>query len=221
MKHDIAFLHTAAIHKATFGELMSELAPDLKVRHMIDESLLAEAREDGVIRRELESHIGQAMRNAASTGAAVVVCTCSTIGSPAERAGDGHMLITQRIDRAMADAAVQMGPRILIVAALNSTLAPTRALIDDSAARLGLPVCCRELLVANAWSYFERSAHEKYVGTIEDAIRANIEEVDVVVLAQASMAEAGERCRSLPVPVLSSPRLGVEAAIAAYWRARE
>ena len=38
---------------------------------------------------------------------------------------------------------------------------------------------------------------------------------DVIVLAQASMAGAAELCADLGVPILSSPRLGVEAALAA------
>lgn len=221
MGHDIAFLHTADIHEIAFGELMSELAPELKARHVVDKSLLADARSAGRIGLDLEERIGQAMFCAASTGARVVVCTCSTIGGVAERVADGHELITQRVDRAMADAAVQIGPRVLIAATLDSTLAPTRKLVDDSADRFGISVSPRELLVENAWPYIERSDHEKYVEAIEDAIRANIEGVDVVILAQASMAEVGERCRSLLAPVLSSPRLGVEAAIAAYWHAGE
>ena len=214
-------MHTAAAHESVFGELISEIAPELKLRHVVDESLLADARAAGWIGPDLDERIGRAMFSAASTGAGVVVCTCSTIGGAAERSGDGHDLITQRVDRAMADAAVQLGPKVLIAATLDSTLAPTRKLLDDSADRLGVSVSCRELLVENAWPHFEKSAHKAYVGAIEDAVTANIDGMDVVVLAQASMAEAGERCRSLPVPVLSSPRPGVEAAIAAYWQARE
>ena len=39
---------------------------------------------------------------------------------------------------------------------------------------------------------------------------------DVIILAQASMAGAAELVSDLGVPVLSSPPLGVEAAISAY-----
>jgi hypothetical protein len=38
---------------------------------------------------------------------------------------------------------------------------------------------------------------------------------DVIVLAQASMAGACALCPTLAVPALSSPRLGVEAAVRA------
>ena len=41
---------------------------------------------------------------------------------------------------------------------------------------------------------------------------------DVIVLAQATMAGAVDRCSDLPVPVLASPRLGLADALA-QWRA--
>ena len=220
MKHDVAFLHTAGEHVASFDALMAEVAPNLAIRHDVDKSLLADARVAGDIGVELASRIEQAMLNAASSGARVVVCTCSTIGGVAERAGQGPSLITQRIDRAMADAAARLGPRILIVASLRSTVEPTRQLIAGSASRMGRPVSFREMVVADAWQYFERSMPEAYIDRITNAVKASFDESDVIVLAQASMAGAVERCRDLKTPVLASPRLGVAAAIEAFERSR-
>jgi hypothetical protein len=40
---------------------------------------------------------------------------------------------------------------------------------------------------------------------------------DAIILAQASMAPAADRLGDLGIPVLSSPRLGAEAAVA-VWR---
>ena len=77
------------------------------------------------------------MREAASDGAAVVACTCSTIGGIAERTATGGAFTAQRIDRAMAERAVRAGPRVLIAAALESTLEPTTALILSTAAQAG------------------------------------------------------------------------------------
>ncbi|MGD8586501.1 MAG: hypothetical protein PVH65_09215 [Chloroflexota bacterium] len=55
MRPDIAFLHTACGHVATFGELMADLAPEMTVRHDVDESLLAEARAVGGIGPGMEA----------------------------------------------------------------------------------------------------------------------------------------------------------------------
>ena len=136
MPYDIAFLHTAKVHVETFGNLVKELGPNFSVHHVVDESLLKDARKHGIT-PELEKRIHQAMQDATSTGAKVVVCTCSTIGGIAESSGEtsGQGFISMRIDRAMADEAVNTGERILVVAALESTLASTKELLENSARR--------------------------------------------------------------------------------------
>jgi hypothetical protein len=210
MEDDLAFLHTATVHIDTFSALAAEIAPHLRVRHVVAEELLALARRDGLT-AELGERVQSAMREAASTGASVVVCTCSTVGGVAETAAGG--LQAMRIDRPMADRAVTLGRRILVVAALESTLGPTVDLLADSATRSGAAVQLSTLLVADAWSAFEAGDTAAYTGAIEEAIRLKAHQFDVLVLAQASMASAGERCADLGVPVLSSPRPGVAAAV--------
>lgn len=42
---------------------------------------------------------------------------------------------------------------------------------------------------------------------------------DVIVLAQASMADAAQLRPDINIPILTSPRLGVGAAIQAYYKA--
>ena len=79
MSHDIAFLHTAEVHVETFGKLVADIAPEIAVRHEVRSELLAYARENGVDAR-LSLDIQQALKEAASSGARIVVCTCSTIG---------------------------------------------------------------------------------------------------------------------------------------------
>ena len=51
-----------------------------------------------------------------------------------------------------------------------------------------------------------------YIRAISDSTLALEGNVDVIVLAQASMAPAEKQLASLSVPVLSSPRLAVEHA---------
>ena len=41
----ITFLHTSPVHIKTFNALVDKLAPDIPVRHIVDESLLQEAVE--------------------------------------------------------------------------------------------------------------------------------------------------------------------------------
>jgi hypothetical protein len=215
MHGHVAFLHTSPVHVETFDRLVKAADPDLRVDHIVAEALLSDAQRVGVNDPSLIQRVRDAMNDAAASGATVVVCTCSTIGGIAERTPARAGLRFARIDRAMADRAVQLGPRILVVAALHSTLEPTAQLISESAAALRAEVQLQALWVEGAWPHFESGDRAAYIGTVVSALRAAPRRYDVVVLAQASMADAANALQDLGVEVLSSPRLGVQALLAA------
>lgn len=210
MSSRVAFLHTAPVHVATFTGLLQELAPGVDGVHVVDESLLADARAHGIEYPALLDALDRRLQDLAA-GGVPVMCTCSTIGGLAEARGAALGATVLRVDRAMADAAVAAGPRIAVVAALASTLEPTTALIEDCARRVGREVQLDVVLCAEAWPYFERGDVAAYLEAVQAAVDAH-RDVDVVVLAQASMAPVAERQQR--VPVLASPRLGVAALVA-------
>ncbi|MFM9923599.1 Asp/Glu/hydantoin racemase [Variovorax sp. H27-G14] len=222
MPDALAFVHTAQVHVPTFERLVQEMAPGLRVRHVVHEALLADARVLGLDDAALVARVHQAMHDAASSGARVVVCTCSTIGAIAERTATGDAFEALRIDRAMADRAVRTGPRVLIVAAVESTLAPTTALILSAAQNAGVEVQPRQLLIEQAWPHFQRGDTAGYIETLAQGIRAKASvagvasatgAADVIVLAQASMAPVADALTDLGIEVLSSPAPGVRFAV--------
>ncbi|WP_437636528.1 aspartate/glutamate racemase family protein [Sorangium sp. So ce854] len=215
MTKTLTFLHTSPVHIATFDRLLAEVAPTIPAKHVVDEVLLRDARASGLT-LEVTRRIDQAILSAVAGGAAVVLCTCSTIGGCAERAGRaaGHPVL--RVDRAMAERAAAAGGRILVAAALASTLGPTRELLLEAAERSGKALSITEALFEDAWPHFERGDHAAYLQAIAARLRDAAPAADAIVLAQASMADAAALCSDLPVPVFSSPRLGLEAAIRVY-----
>ncbi|WP_437653573.1 aspartate/glutamate racemase family protein [Sorangium sp. So ce1182] len=215
MMKTLTFLHTSPVHIATFDRLLAEMAPTIPAKHAVDESLLRDARASGLT-PDVARRIEQAILGAVAGGAAVVLCTCSTIGGCAERAGQaaGHPVL--RVDRAMAERAVAAGGRIVVAATLASTIAPTRELVLEVAGRAGRAVSVVDALFEDAWAHFERGDQAGYLQAIAAALRGVAPSADAIVLAQASMADAVALCPDVPVPVFSSPRPGLEAAIRAY-----
>lgn len=213
----IAFLHTSPVHVPAFSALLALQRPDVHAVHIVDESLLARARavgaDDPGVVLAVQAAVGEAAR---SSGARLVICTCSTVGGAAESTTTDGRFTALRIDRAMADRAALRGPDVLLVAALASTLQPTSALLMDSAQRLQRPLHITPLLVADAWPLFEAGNSAGYLAAVAHAVRAVRPLPSVVVLAQASMAPAVELLADLAaqgVEVLASPRLGVDAAL--------
>lgn len=214
----LTLLHTSPVHIATFNQLLVELAPDVQATHLVDESLLQEARTAGQITPQLAQRIAAALQSSFEQEPTVVLCTCSTIGGCAESIGLQNGQPVLRVDRAMADRAVALGQRIVILAALASTLTPTRQLLEDAARQAGKAITLVEVLCEGAWIRFEQGDQPGYWQRIAEEIQRSAELGDVIVLAQASMAGALPLCENLTVPILSSPRLGLSAALDALRR---
>ncbi|MFG3281680.1 aspartate/glutamate racemase family protein [Streptomyces sp. NPDC048111] len=204
----LALLHTSPVHVPVFDALRDEEAPGLPLRHLVHEQLLGDARELGPA--AVREDVLRVLAEAVDRGADAVLCTCSTIGAVAEAASASLGVPVLRVDRPMAAAAVARGRRIVVLAAVASTLEPTAALLRDEAGER--PIALRGVLVEGAWDHFASGDTEAYVTAIARAADA-LTDVDAIVLAQASMAPAAARTTT-GVPVLASPRLGLRAAAA-------
>jgi hypothetical protein len=207
----IGFLHTSQVHVATFDGLVGASA---RVVHVVEPDLLDRARREGLV-PSVEAGVRAALVDLVSRGAAVIVCTCSTIGPVAEGVS-GLGVPVLRVDRPMAERAVEVGSRIGVVAAVGSTLVPTRELLAEEAARADVQTILTEVSMPAAWDLFEAGDTAGYLDNIAVAARvlALSGVVDVVVLAQASMIGVLDLLEALPVPVLVSPPLAVGAALA-------
>ncbi len=210
----IAFLHTAQVHEPTFAGLMSSLAPDIPVCHIVDDSLLSDAMAAGEVTEDVRHRIGERLRQAAGRDVGLIICTCSTIGGVAETLDGALGIPVMRIDRAMAERAVELGPRIVVAACIESTIAPTTDLLAQVAGESGRRMTVTTLVIDGAWDKFLAGDLDGYHAAIADGLRDAAGEADVIVLAQASMAPAAERCNGLGTDILSSPELGVRRAVA-------
>ena len=113
----------------------------------------------------------------------------------------------------MAESAVAKGGRVAVVVAVASTLTPTRQLLEECAAAAGTGAVILDAPCLNAWDLFETGDQAGYLDRIALHVRDLADDVDVVVLAQATMAAAAPLLLDLAIPVLSSPRPAVERAV--------
>ena len=217
--HDtLALFHTAESNRELFGALAAELAPDVPVTHIVDEGALREVCARGAVTPALRRRVCDTLLGALDAGARAVVCTCSSLGAITAVAAQLAERPVLRIDRPLAEAAVAHGAHIVVAATLPTTLAPTRELIREVAAAANKAITLTDVLCADAWERFQAGDREGYLDAIADELRRSATHGDVLVLAQASMARAIERCPEVRLPVLTSPRSGLAAAIAAYRR---
>lgn len=208
MKKRIAFLHTGAVVIAGFAELASELLPDVEVQNLLDDRIVADLGS-GVDPASIASRLESLGNTAVAAGASALLFTCSSISQYAGELQSKLGVPVLRIDEAMADGAVATGKRVGVVATLATTLRPTVGLLQERAASQGVVVEIAELVVPGAFEAVvagDRARHDELVAEAIEQMGANN---DVVVLAQASMASAAQ-IANVEVPVLSSPRPGIE-----------
>ena len=209
----LTLFHTTASNETLFRTLLAEMGPEIPSRHVLATDLLDRATAQGRVTAEIAVDVKDRMRAALDDGARMLLCTCSTLGTCADDMNDPRVL---RVDRAMARLAVAQGGRVLVAACVASTLDPTVKLLRESATET---TQIETLLMADLWPHFQVGEHMVYWQRIAERLRERASAFDCIVLAQA-MAGAADLLHDLPIPVLSSPRIGLEAAIAAYRKLR-
>jgi Asp/Glu/hydantoin racemase len=115
-----------------------------------------------------------------------------------------------KIDNRMAMQAVETGSRIAVVATVATTLDPTERLIHRKAAEIGKSVTTKRYLADRAFDALVSGNTAEHDAILKAEIERAMSGNDVVVLAQGSMARLVPMLQQ-SVPVLSSPRSGVEA----------
>jgi Asp/Glu/hydantoin racemase len=211
----LTFIHTVASLPPTFERLAHDLDPDLEIRHVTDESLLADAIQAGAVPSATEERLEGRVRTALEEGADLVVVTCSSMGGATQAIAEREGWPLERIDVAMADRAVEIGRRIAVVATLPSALEPTASLVRARATARGESIELVRRLAEGAFAALQARDPERHDELVRRAIRSVIGEVDVIVLAQASMGRVIDSlgAEAAETPILVSTELGVGRVI--------
>lgn len=212
MPTKLAFVHTSHVLIPTFSALAKQILPELETFHMTDESLIkntiaAKTLTATTIRR-LVGMIGLAHDG----GAGAVMVTCSSIGPGVKVAREVFDFPILRVDEAMAEAAVGSGKRIGVAATLSTTLEPTIQLIRDTAAAHRREIEIMPTLCEGAFEAVIAGDTERHDSLVEKALAELQGQVDVIVLAQASMARVLPKLPTAGAPILSSPELALRKA---------
>lgn len=207
----IAMIHTVTGLIPMFNDLTTAHLPGWQGFNMVDESLLRGTIRDGVLTQMTMWRLAQMVRSAVDAGAAAVVVTCSSLGPAVEAARPFCPVPLFRIDEGMARAAVTLGHRVAVLATLQTTLEPTTDLIRRCALDAGRDCVVTAELADGAFQKLGAGDIAGHDAMVADALRALAPKVDVIVLAQASMARALAQVKDMldPLPVLTSPELGL------------
>ena len=192
-------------------EVRGQLGDDVELFSQQDPSILAQVREAGYVTTQPAARLISMFMKAAEEGCDAVLNICSSVGEVADAAQDAARYIgvpIVRIDEEMAREAVRLGSRVGVMATLPTTLEPTKNTVRRVAREMGKKIEIVDCLIDGAFGLDQTQFKKR----LSDAAASIIDKVDVIVLAQGSMAYAEpDLTKTFGKPILGSPRFGAAA----------
>ena len=208
----LGLIHTSATLVPVFAALCKAKLSRVEVFNIADDSLVKGIMAAGSLTATISRRVAGYLESAELAGADYILVTCSSIGPAVEAAAKFTGVPVLRVDQPMADKAVQTGARIGVVATLATTLEPTADLISRRAQLAGKQIKLTSRLCEGAFDALMSGDGAKHDAIVAAALQDMSKKVDVIVLAQASMARVVD---ALPtedqrVPILASPGIAVD-----------
>ena len=208
----LGLIHTSATLVPVFQQLCNEYLPNVQVFNIVDDSLIKNVIKCGELKPDTARRVVNYAASAEAAGADFILYTCSSIGTAVETAATLCKIPVLRVDQPMADKAVQTGNKIGVIATLPTTLNPTTDLVKRRAVVAGKDVQVISKLCEGAFDALMGGDAAKHDTMVAAALRELSSEVDVIILAQASMARVVDNLdpADKKVPILSSPSIAIE-----------
>src|SRR5262249_40967004 len=156
------------------------------------DSLIKDVIAHGELRPITARRVVQHVVAAEDAGAEFIMVTCSSIGRAVETAAKVASVPVLRVDQPMADRAVATAGRIGVIATLSTTLEPTADLLRRRAAAAGKNIDLTLRLCEGAFDALMIGDATTHDAIVAAALRELTSQVDIIALAQASMARVVE-----------------------------
>lgn len=214
MTKTLGLIHTSATLVPVFQELTDKYfaGKNIKVFNIVDDSLIKNTIERGAMTPDTSRRVVDYVGSAEAAGADFILVTCSSIGAAVESSASLTGVPVLRVDQPMADKAVEMGTKIGVVATLPTTLEPTSDLVRRRALVAGNEIELTSKLCEGAFEALMGGKPEIHDEKVAAALKELSQKVDVILLAQASMARVVNQLseEDKKVPILTSPELAVQ-----------
>ena len=212
MAKTLGIIHTSATLVPVFQQLCNDYLPGVQTFNIVDDSLIKKVIKAGELTPDNARRVVNYVGSAEAGGADYILVTCSSIGAAVEASAALTKVPVLRVDQPMADQAVQTGRRIGVIATLPTTLGPTSDLVQRRAALAGKDIELTSVLCEGAFDALMSGDAARHDAMVAAALKDLVTRVDVVLLAQASMARVVDTLNEADrkVPILASPTIAVQ-----------
>ncbi len=206
----IAIIHTTPVTVDSLKELVNEIIPGTDVINIVDDSILPQLLDNNGDLNIVEERITKYIRITEELNADLIMSACSSVGEIFDKVNSKISVPVTRIDDAMAELAVNSGNKIGVAATLETTLKPTLDLLKKKALEAGKEIEFKTELVSSAYEKLMAGDKDGHDQILAERLQELVNGVEIVVLAQASMARVVNSLASEERDkFLTSPRLGI------------
>ncbi|MDD9718551.1 hypothetical protein PVW48_17445 [Dinoroseobacter sp. PD6] len=205
----IALIHATRVAIDPIEEAARKLWPDAEMISILEEGLSVDRPKSKDLSAGLHHRIVGLTRYAESTDADGILFTCSAFGNAIQDAARSSPVPVMKPNEAMFDAALELGERIAMIYTFPPAAAGMEEEFREAAHEKGRTADLRSYFCDGALDAL-RAGNNAEHNRLVALTAQGIEDVDAIMLAQFSMAEAADEVRRhIDIPILTSP----EAAI--------
>lgn len=213
----VFLLHTVRPALNIFEGLLLDRYPDLEVRNLMDDALIRNPIQQKYFTSADRSHLLNICQCIESTGAQIIVCTCSSLTPYLDDVRKIVGIPIIAIDSELAENTLFYGKNILLVATAESAIDSAQQQIIAEADHQKIEVKINTLCCERAGEIMRNGSNMQ---EHDRSILAALEQVhgyDVLVLTQLSTAHLKQSIEDLcHIPTLCTPQLCI-AALSKYF----
>ncbi|MGJ3260993.1 MAG: aspartate/glutamate racemase family protein [Rhodospirillales bacterium] len=208
----ISLIHATPVAVEPVVGAFRALWPDADVYNMLEDSLAPDLDRAGKLDEAMTERFLRLGRYAADCDADGILFTCSAFGACIEAvARDLKPMPVLKPNEAMFEEALGAGTRVGMIATFQPSVPSMEREFREMAAGAGSGAELTAVCVPDAMQALLAGDAETHNRLIADAV-GEVGEVDVLLLAQFSMAQARDAVAArTAVPILTSPESAVRA----------
>lgn len=185
--------------------------PDVETITILEEGLSVDRAGSDGLTDDLTRRIRDLSSYAEASSADGILFTCSAFGSAIDSANAQSSVPIMKPNEAMFDAAFKHGDRVAMIYTFPPAAAGMEEEFREAAISRGSDALIKSYFCDDALEAKRRGDTATHDELIAD-LAAQIEDADVILLAQFSMASAAEAARAkTAVPILTSPDAAIQA----------
>lgn len=184
----VGVIHTTRLVIEPVHKSITASGQDLQINHVLDEGILRRLATLGRITPEITDWLTRMVASTEDIGAELAVVSCSSLSPCVNEVRDRLNIPVLKVDEPMMEYAVQQADRIGLVMTNPTTETPSQVLFKEVTQKLGSRAELEPELCPGAFAKLTTGDIEGHDAEVVEAIERMLERVDLIMLAQISIA---------------------------------